>query len=214
MSNVHSGTTPAANSADLKRGAEELALAADRAAAMEQRRGAEWRSASARAQAAWQAYVAAESRLRRVARAMAFPARSSRGTRYSRAERERHLHRAVTAAFWRRELTVLQLSDALAHRNGWDLRCDPIEQEVRICRVARDNFLASYRTAASQERAAWRAVEAAAAAAQRLRAEAVVAAVRAHRAADVPQPKHFRVRAGTGVVWRPSGPVKAVPAAT
>jgi hypothetical protein len=201
VSGADNDSTETADPTELKRCAEELGIAADRAATTELRRRQEWRSASARTEAAWNAYADAESRARRVELAMVIPVRKNRRPRYDRVERERYLHRAVTAAFWRKELSVLQLSDALAGSNGWNPRLHPIEQEATILRVVRDGFLTSYRAAAAHERAAWQFVETAAAAAQSLRAEAIAAAVRAHQAAGAAP--RVQPRSVTGFLRRP-----------
>lgn len=156
--------------------ADEIAIAADRAAATARRRRAEWDEAQAAVDAAWADYEQADRAARRVAAASAFPA-LTRGSAGTYADRQRNLHRAATAACRRREITIRQLNEALAHR-GWDPRLHPIAQEAVLCTTARQNRLAAYRQATARERAAWAACEAAAAALASLRAEALDAWVR------------------------------------
>jgi hypothetical protein len=81
-----------------------------------------------------------------------------------------------------RQLSALDLSDALAHRNGWDPRCHPVEQEVVLRRVARDSLRQAYRVAAQREATAWQAANTASVAARGLREEAFLAAERARQA--------------------------------
>lgn len=169
----------AAQAQDLDRYAREVAVAARGAAATATRRRAEWLAAQDEAETAWQAYDAAETAARRLAGAVAFRVPDGAPTAAERAERAAFLRRAALAACARRELPVLELSDALGHRNGWDPRRHPVEQETMLRRVARDGWLAAHRTATAREREAWRAAETAAAAARSLREEAYAAAERA-----------------------------------
>ncbi|MEK8108418.1 hypothetical protein NKG94_32340 [Micromonospora sp. M12] len=85
------------------------------------------------------------------------------------ADRERYLHRAALDAYWRRELSVEQLSDVFAHRDGWDPRLHPVEQELVLQRAVRDNLAARHAAAREHEQVAWRAAEVAVAAARSLR---------------------------------------------
>jgi hypothetical protein len=109
-------------------------------------------------------------------------------------------------------LSVLDLSDALAHRNGWDPRRHPVEQEAFLCQVIRDGRLAVHRTAETRERTAWHAAESAAVAAGSLRDEAFAAAQRAGAAQAWPTPVAARPRREVRVVgrlrpavrWRPA----------
>ena len=68
-----------------------------------------------------------------------------------------------------------QLSDVFAHRDGWDPRLHPVEQELVLRRAVRDHLLARQRAAREREQAAWRAAENAAEAARSLRDEAFAA---------------------------------------
>ncbi|MGS2615545.1 hypothetical protein ACVCAH_13635 [Micromonospora sp. LZ34] len=155
--------------------AAEVAVAAERATATAQRRRAEWLAAQEEVEQAWQAYEAAEADVRRLAAAAALPLPRTGRTPAEYADRERFLHRAALDAYWRRELSVEQLSDVFAHRNGWDPRRHPVEQELVLRRAIRDNLLARQEAAREREQAAWRAAEVAVAAARSLREEAFAA---------------------------------------
>ena len=80
-----------------------------------------------------------------------------------------------------RQLSALDLSDVLAHRNGWSPERHPVEQEVALQQAVRDNLFTAYQAAAERERKAWQDADVAAAASASLRAEAIVAAGRAKR---------------------------------
>lgn len=164
----------AAAERERRRYAEEVATAADRAAATVARLRAEWLAAQEQVEAAWQACEAAEAEVRRLASAAALPRPHTERTPAEYADRERYLHRAAMDAYWRRELSVEQLSDVFARR-GWDPRLHPVDQQLVLRRVVRDNLRARLRAAQERERAAWRAVEQAAVAARRLRQEALAA---------------------------------------
>ncbi|GAA3749161.1 hypothetical protein GCM10022225_36830 [Plantactinospora mayteni] len=168
-----------ARASELHRYAEEVAVAAERSAVTAQRRRDGWLAAQEAVETTWQAYEAADAAARRVGAAAVLPEPRTPRTPAEYADRERFLHRAAMVACTRQELTVLQLSDALANRNGWDPRRHPAEQEIVLRRVARDSLLAGYRTAEERERTAWRDAEVAAAAARSLREEAYAAASRA-----------------------------------
>ncbi|MEU6072888.1 hypothetical protein [Micromonospora sp. NPDC047074] len=163
---------------DRSRYAEEVAVAAERAATTAARLRAEWLTAQEEVEAAWQAYEAAEADVRRLANAEAMPLPRTVRTPAEYAERERFMHRAALDAYWRKELSVEQLSDVFAHRDGWDPRLHPVEQELVLRRAVRDNLLARQRTARAREQDAWRAAEAAVEAARSLRAEAFAATTR------------------------------------
>ncbi|MFI6267243.1 hypothetical protein [Micromonospora sp. NPDC051006] len=196
----------AADAADLRRYADEVAVAAAGAAQTARRRRADWLAVQAEAERAWTAYDEAETAARRFAGAGAFGPPRTPHTPAEYAARERHLHRAATAAHWRGELTLRQLGDVLAHRNGWDPRRHPVEQEVLLARVIRDGKLAEHRAAALRERSAWRDAELAAESARTLAAEAYAAAARL-RPARVPAPRRAEAvsaaRATAGR-WRPA----------
>lgn len=194
------GRSPAHEAEETRRYAGEVAVAAGRAAQTAQRRRAEWLAAQDAVEAAWQAFDRVDLANRRLGAAVAFPLDCIARTPAEFAERERYLHRAATAACRRKELPVSELVDALAHRNGWDPRRHPLEQEVAVVTVSRAHLLAAYRRAAATERSTWHLADVAAAAARSLRDEAFAAAVAAHRTgtrvhADVP----------TGSRWIPAG---------
>ncbi|MFK3979955.1 hypothetical protein ACI2K4_06170 [Micromonospora sp. NPDC050397] len=168
--------------AELTRYAEEVGVAAERATETARRRREEWLAAQDEAEQAWKAYEAADLDARRVAATTYLPVPRTPRTPSEYADRERYLHRAALSACGRQELSVLELSDALAHRNGWDPRRHPVEQEVVLRRAVRDGRLAAQRRAAERERAAWQTAEVASVAAQSLRDEAFAAAERARQA--------------------------------
>lgn len=176
--------------------AEELSVAAQRAAANAERYRELWRSALANVADANRALDETQERVRRLSAAAALPAPRTPRTPAEYAEREKYLHRAAMAACARRELSIYQLSDALAHRNGWDPRLHPTNQEIVLSRAIRDHLSVRCAEAIRREYAAWQAAQTAAVAAQRLREEATMAAWRAQlvRAwlrpgpGDVPEP--------------------------
>jgi len=174
--------------AALNRYAEEVAVAADRAAATAARHHQEWLAAQEDAEAAWRSYDAAEAAARRMAGAGALPVPHTPHTPAEYADRERYLHRAAVTACWRGELSILELTDALAHRGGWDPSRHPVEQEVFLRRFVRDRLHAIHRVAVDRERAAWRDAEAAAVAARSLRDEARAAAAQARLALSWREP--------------------------
>jgi len=174
--------------AELVRYAEEVAVAASRAEATARRRHDEWVAAQEKAEAAWAAFEDADRAARRVAAALAFPTPRTPQTPQEYAYRERWLHDAAMAACAHNELSVMDLHDALAHRNGWDPRRHPAEQEAVLRRAVRDTLRAAERAAAAEERAAWDAAESAEVAARALRAEALAAADRARAARPLLRP--------------------------
>ncbi|MFU8870911.1 hypothetical protein [Micromonospora sp. SL4-19] len=154
--------------------AQEVEVAATRAAATAERRRAEWLAAQEAVEETWRAYEAAEEDVRRLAAAAALPVPRTARTPAEYADRERWLHRAALDAQWRKEITVQQLSDILGQR-GWDPSRHPVEQELLLRRLVRDNLLTRQQAAREREQAAWRAAELAAAAARSLREEAYTA---------------------------------------
>jgi hypothetical protein len=167
----------AANRAAANRAAE-VAAAADRAAVLADRRRAEWQEALAAVDSAWCAYREADAEARRFAAATAYPVMRRRRARTENADRERYLHRAATAACRRREISIGQLNEALAHR-GWNPRLHPAAQEAALHCATREHRLAGYSAATERERRAWAAAEEAADRLRTLRAEACAAALRA-----------------------------------
>ncbi|XTZ16622.1 hypothetical protein ACQSSU_04310 [Micromonospora echinospora] len=191
--------------ADLRRYAEEVAVAAAGAAQTARRRRERWLTAQERVDQAWRAYDEAETAARRFAGATALPAPRTPRTPAEYAARERFLHRGAMAAYWRGDLSVRQLSDVFARRNGWDPRLHPVVQEAVLHRVVRDLRRVEYRTAAERERAAWRQAEVAATAARSLAAEAALAAERLRastRTAVAPRRLPGAIRLAAR--WRPA----------
>ena len=154
--------------------AQEVGVAAERAATTADRRRAEWLATAEEIEEAWRAYQAAEEDVRRLVAAAALPLPHTARTPAEYVDRERWLHRTAMDAQWRGEISVQQLSDILGHR-GWDPRRHPVEQELLLRRLVRDNLLARHEAAREREQAAWRAAELAAAAARSLREEAYAA---------------------------------------
>ncbi|MFE9692523.1 hypothetical protein [Micromonospora sp. NPDC005806] len=204
----------AARLADLRRYADEVAVAAAGAAQTARRRREQWLAAQDEADRSWRAYDEAEAAARRFAGAAILPAPRTPRTPAEYAARERWLHHAAMAVHWRGDLTARQLADVLAHRNGWDPRRHPAEQEIVLARAVRDRRRAGWRTAAEREQRAWRDAELAAEAARTLAAEAYAAAealrpgsAPVHRAGPATR-SLAPVPAGTRTVrtarWRPA----------
>ncbi|MEV0004714.1 hypothetical protein AB0H28_20870 [Micromonospora sp. NPDC050980] len=168
------GIDLAEQSRERSRYADEVAVAASRAAVTAERSRADWSAAQDEAERAWLAYQTAEEDVRRLAAAAALPLPRTARTPAEYADRERWLHRAALDAQWRKEITVRQLSDILGGR-GWDPSRHPVEQELLLRRLVRDNLRARQHAASEREQAAWRAAETAAAAARSLREEAFAA---------------------------------------
>lgn len=166
-----------APTSDEQRFADELATAAARAAVTADRRQAEWETAQRAVDSAWSAYEEAERAATRAIRAAAFPTPATPLTPAEYADRERYLHRAAQAAHARGELDTDQLIDALSHRNGFDPRLHPFEQDALLRRCTRDRLLRVYQRAAEAERAAWREADLAQTARHSLEREAAAAAL-------------------------------------
>ncbi|MFJ6154700.1 hypothetical protein [Micromonospora profundi] len=194
-----------AEAADLRRYAEEVAVAAARAAQTARRRRAAWLTAQEQVEQTWARYDEADALARRFAGAGALPTPRTPRTPAEYAIRERYLHRAAMAAYWRGDLTMRQLGDVFGHRHGWDPRRHPVEQEVLISRAARETRRADYEAAAGRERAAWRDAELAASAARALAEEAYAAAARL-RPTRVAARRTVRVAAlpAAAARWRPA----------
>jgi hypothetical protein len=163
--------------------AQEVSVAAARAAAMAERRRQEWLAAQAQLDEAWQAYEASDAEARRFSLAAALPTPQAPRTPSEYAFRERFLHRAAMSACSHKQLSALDLSDALAHREGWDPTLHPADQEVVLRRAIRDCMWSSYRSAVQREHEAWRAADLANEAKLTLRDEARLATARAAQAA-------------------------------
>lgn len=186
-----------APASDEQRFADELATAATRAGVTADKKHTEWEYAQRAAESAWNAYEEAENAATRAIRAAAFPTPETPLTPAEYADREKYLHRAAQAAHARGELSTDQLIDALSHRNGFDPRLHPFEQDAMLRRFARDRMLRVYQTASELERAAWREADLAQAAKHSLDREAATAA---RNAPPRPEPaaasRHIRTAGG------------------
>ncbi|MET8043347.1 hypothetical protein ABZU25_21090 [Micromonospora sp. NPDC005215] len=195
----------AAEIVDLRRYAEEVAVAAAGAARTAQRRRDAWLISQEAVERAWARYDEADTAARRFAGSGALPTPDTPRTPAEYAARERYLHRAATAAYWRGDLTMAQLSDVFGHRRGWDPRRHPVEQEALLSRSIRDARRVDHQAAAAAERAAWRAAELSAESARILAGEAWAAAARL-RPSRAPARRLVRGAARPAVVarWRPA----------
>jgi hypothetical protein len=160
-----------------QRYADEVAVAADRATVTAQRARAAWERSVEAVEQTWQAFDEADRAARRAAQVLPFGTLPSWPTPAELADREDYLHRAATAACRRQELSVSELNDVLAHRNGWDPSRHPVEQEALLRRAVRDRRYLAYRDATAAERQAWHAAGVASAAMLSLRDEARAAAL-------------------------------------
>ncbi|MDQ7903053.1 hypothetical protein RB614_00775 [Phytohabitans sp. ZYX-F-186] len=186
--------SPAARQAELRRYAEEVAVAASHAAVTAERRRAEWAAVSRTQQAAWRAYdEAAEAALRTI-QAEAFGTPKTPSTVDDVSARRRYLERAAAAAYRRGDLTADQFGDVISGRNGWDPRRHPFEQETRLRVARRDRLRRACETLSEVERAAWQAAEVAVAAKRSLDTEAISAALRVRQAASRTRPARRPVR--------------------
>jgi hypothetical protein len=151
------------------------AVAVERAAEVARLRRADWLRAQDDVDAAWAAFDVADRDARRVAAAAAFPVFKQRRTRAEIADRERQLHRSALAACRRRELSIAQLNEVLAHRGGWNPRRHPVAQDAALRAAVREHRFAGYQAATGRERQAWQESERAAAVLRALRAEVLAA---------------------------------------
>ncbi|MGW5560061.1 hypothetical protein ACWER9_22910 [Micromonospora sp. NPDC003944] len=195
----------AAEAVDRRRYAEEVAVAAAGAATTARRRRADWLTAQEQLEVAWTGYDEADTAARRFAGAEMLPTPQTPHTPAEYAARERYLHRAAMAAYWRGDLSIAQLGDVFGHRHGWDPRRHPVEQEALISRVVRDARRVDYQAAAGRERVAWRDAELAAESARVLAEEAYAAAARVHPApASAPRTVARVLRPAVVARWRPA----------
>ena len=168
--------TPA--QADEMRYADEVVVAVERAATTAARRRGEWAAAQEGVDAAWRAFDEADRAARQGVQAAAFPLMSRRRKPGENADRQRYLHHAAIAACRRREISMAQLDDVLAHR-GWNPRLHPVVQEGLLRNAIRAHRMSQYEDAQKLEQAAWHESELAAEAVRTLRTEAAAAIVRA-----------------------------------
>jgi hypothetical protein len=165
----------AAEAAQAARFAAEIRVAADQAAASAQRWQQLWERSEDDLNAASQAWLDADARLRTALAAAAWGTPWSVRTCEEYAARERYLHRTVAAAADRGELPAAAVADALAGRHGWDARLHPAEQDLVIARASSAWLRQRYEQAAAAERAAWHDAERAHRASDSLRHEAQTA---------------------------------------
>jgi hypothetical protein len=182
-----------ADAAQAARCAEEIGAAADHAATSAQRWQRLWEQSEDEMNAAWQAWLDADARLRQALTAAAWGTPPTARTCEEYAARERYLHRTVTAAADRGELPA----DALADWHGWDARLHPAEQDVVIARASTAWLRERYERAVTAEQATRHDAERAHRAVGSLWHEAHVAAVRARELSGLrPAPRRGRAAAG------------------
>jgi len=159
--------------------AEEVRVAADRAALAAERWQERWELASDEVTEAWQAWLDADARLRtrRAGAAFGIPWSAQTPTEY--AARERFLHKAVRTAADNGWLPASAVGDALAGRAGWDARLHPLEQELVVFRAAAGHLRDHYERALATERAAAHDAELARRTRDSLRQESWLATTRA-----------------------------------
>ncbi|MEV6343895.1 hypothetical protein [Actinoplanes sp. NPDC051851] len=170
-------TRPSEAASDAARYADEIGVAADRAAVTAERRRSVWESAQEEVGAAWGAYERADREARRIASATAYPMMSRRRKPGENVDRQRYLHRAASELCRTQDLPISALNDVFAHR-GWNPRLHPVQQEAVLANAVREHRLRAYRRAVEREQTTWRAAEAAAEALRALRAEAMAAPLR------------------------------------
>jgi hypothetical protein len=85
----------------------------------------------------------------------------------------------------------------MSHRNGFDPRMHPFEQDAMLRRIARDRLLRVYLTASELERTAWREADIATTAKRSLDREATNAARK------VQQTHHLSIRTRGVLAARP-----------
>jgi hypothetical protein len=183
--------------AESARLADEVRVAADRAASNADRWQQLWQQSTDELGAAWQAWLDADARLRTGLVAAGWGTPWSVPTCAEYASRERFLHRAVTAAADRGELPADAIADAQAGRNGWDARLHPVEQELVIARTSAAWLRHCYETAVAAERAAWHDADLARRTSDSLRHEATTTtAAAARHAGRLPARARIEIRTG------------------
>jgi hypothetical protein len=182
--------------------ADEIQVAAERAAASAGRWQEVWERASQSLNASYEAWLQADARVRTAASAAAWGTPWSVRTCEEYAARERFLHRAVEAAVGRGELPVSAMADAFAGEGGWDARLHPVEQDLVIARASAAWLRQRYELNVTAEAEAWHDAELARRAASSLRDEAQAA--RAQAASLAPARGNTEVRASRRVVAIPA----------
>jgi hypothetical protein len=186
---------PKTTKAELRRYADEVAVAAERATVMAERRRAAWSGVLRTQEATWRAYDEAVAAARRATQAEAFTVPDAPSTPDERVARRRHLERRATLALRRGDLTAVEYGDILANRNGWDPYAHPFQQDAKFCVLQRERLRRACATLSSVERSAWQAAEVAMAAQRSLSEEAAEAALRVRQA-------ELRERAKSHRTWR------------
>ncbi|MEH1126092.1 hypothetical protein [Micromonospora sp. CPCC 206061] len=186
---------PKTTKAELRRYADEVAVAADRAAVMAERRRAAWAAVLRTQEATWRAYDEAVTAAQRAMRAEAFTTPDTPSMPGERAARRRYLERMATLALRRGDLTAVEYGDILAHREGWDPYAHPFQQDTKFCLLRRERLRRACATLSSVERSAWQATEVAMAAQRSLSEEAAEAALRVRQV-------ELRERAKAQRSWR------------
>jgi hypothetical protein len=177
-----------AEAQDLSRHATRLNAIAEQAEQIAGKRRSDWLSALAQSDQTWQAFSTGEAEARRLLSTLALPEPLTPKTPAEYAEREKYLHRSAMRACSHRELSALELSDALAHRNGWDPTLHPLEQEVALRKRVRDSLFTAHQIALGKEAKAWDSAQLAATAARNLRQEAFRAASQAQEIRQAAHP--------------------------
>jgi hypothetical protein len=175
-----------AEAVESARFADEVRACAQRAEAA----AAQWQQHLEQAEqeqlAAWQAWLDADSRLRRSLTATAFGTPWSVRTCEEYAARERFLHHAVTTAAKAGDLPTAAVADALAGRNGWDPRLHALEQELVVHRATARHRWHRYQLAAAAQQATQHHTDLARRAAASLHRTATAAAEQPHHLIAVP----------------------------
>ncbi|MEU4624495.1 hypothetical protein AB0G04_31550 [Actinoplanes sp. NPDC023801] len=155
--------------------AQEVRVAATRAAGAVDRWQEFWQAAADRVDATGAAWREAGARWTHSRAAAPFGTPWTPQDPAEYAFRERFLHEGVRAAVARGELPATALADVLAGCGGWDPRLHPVEQELVLQRAAAAHLEWVHRAAVAAERAAWHDVQLARRGRDSLRREAVLA---------------------------------------
>lgn len=145
----------AAEVAQAVRYAQEVRVAATQAADAVDRWQAHWRAASDRVDAAWSAWRAADARWARARGTAAFGAPWTPRTPAEYVDRERFLHREVSAAVSAGELPATALDEVRTGHAGWDPTLHPVEQELAVRRACAAHLEREHARALAAERSVW-----------------------------------------------------------
>lgn len=173
----------ATHAAQLKRCAEELAVAADRAVVTAQQRRSVWLAANHAYEAVRLASAtAAAAALRTVPTRPYQPGHLAGGSAEDVAARRLWLHRTASKAHRQGGLTIELYADILLGRGPWDPRRHPADLESDLLHAIDTCLRQAYGAAVALERSAWSDAEMATAASRSLRAEAQAAMAEANHA--------------------------------